>query len=260
MHCCKHLQRGLESAAQVCILWYSSSSCLECLSVPCWFSMGWIRVVKGTWCGTPIWMQSNGPLLAIWRHVRCNAGIVPWGATSNLLSSTICTTGEANRHTICAHRHTRSRAPFWHLFSFLAFACIQDVVLCYCSVYLCSEWLIQQIAECPYMEASYPPGLSSPLLRCYSDQSATLHAECVCGVGDGVAALLNRWCELFPRATRLASTQNEQRIKAVCGRHLMSQQLKIWTRLDTSKHHCKVGRCCQCTERCVRVERPVWSE
>jgi hypothetical protein len=53
------------------------------------------------------------------------------------------------------------------------------IVPCFCSVYLCSEWRIQQIAGCPLVNAARLLGL---LLLCYFGiESGTLHIEYICG-------------------------------------------------------------------------------
>jgi hypothetical protein len=74
-----------------------------------------------------------------------------------------------------------------------------DVVLCFRSVHLCSEWRIQQIEDCPLVNAARPSGL--PLLCCNRVESGMLHVECICVGMDAEGPLWNRCCDLFPRAT-----------------------------------------------------------
>jgi hypothetical protein len=65
-----------------------------------------------------------------------------------------------------------------------------DIVLCFCSVHLCSEWRIQLIADCPLVNAARPLGLF--LQWYYGVQGGTLHVESICGGMDAVALVWTR--------------------------------------------------------------------
>jgi hypothetical protein len=71
-----------------------------------------------------------------------------------------------------------------------------DVVLCFCSVHLCSEWRIQQIADCTLVIAARPLGL--PLLYYYGVQDGTLHVEYFCVGRDTVALVIVSTAEQIP--------------------------------------------------------------
>jgi hypothetical protein len=61
-----------------------------------------------------------------------------------------------------------------------------------------SEWLIQQIADCPFVSVALPTGLSSPLLCGHFVQIGRLRVECIVEGGCSSTNQQNTQVELEP--------------------------------------------------------------